>query len=425
MPEFSGVNTEMMSPGAPIDTQVGGMMAMVNFDIHSLRPFAEVATDNEGWPLYNQYTGAQMLEGVFCNVYSGRGDGDRSDMNNYSTIRVQNVHPMIANSTLRRDEWKYFDDAIVRAAQEELVGVDDLVSRGLTFDINGMMNTVLVHESIKSKLVAQRSMDGLTRGESDRPIYQPHALPLPIIHADYDIKLRELEISRKKGDPLNTEMGRVAGRAVGEFVEKSLFTVDTYYYGGGSSWSYVNFPGRNTLSLGAANDGTVATSTSDDGNAAEKVSVVGSAGQWNKPAATGEKIVRDVIHFTEILRENLMRGPYLIYVPLKYASKLDEDYSDNKGTHTIRQRILGGGGVEGIEGVQAIKVAPQLADHQILVIQMTSNVVELVRGMPITNFEWDNKGGWVTDYKVATIQVLRLRTDGSGHCGILHITYTG
>jgi len=56
-----------------------------------------------------------------------------------------------------------------------------------------------------------------------------------------------------------------------------------------------------------------------------------------------------------------------------------------------------------------------------LLVQMTSDVVRLVRGMGIQNIEWATEGGMMTKYKVMTIQVPQIRADQNGKSGIVHM----
>jgi hypothetical protein len=71
---------------------------------------------------FNEKTGAW---GVFVTNFKG---GDAKNPKNYATTQIQTN----AN-TLRRDEWKYLDEAVLQIAQSRLSGIQDLVSKGLTY----------------------------------------------------------------------------------------------------------------------------------------------------------------------------------------------------------------------------------------------------------------------------------------------------
>jgi len=81
------------------------------------------------------------------------------------------------------------------------------------------------------------------------------------------------------------------------------------------------------------------------------------------------------------LIDNLHFGPYVIYIPTAYETKLDSDYSataiGQTNDTTIRERILK------ISGISDIKVVDTLTADHVLMVQMTSDVVRLVKGMGI------------------------------------------
>jgi hypothetical protein len=62
-----------------------------------------------------------------------------------------------------------------------------------------------------------------------------------------------------------------------------------------------------------------------------------------------------------------------------------------------------------------------LTADNVLLVQMTSDVVRLVRGMGLQNVEWATEGKMITKYKVMTIQVPQIRSDQAGRCGVVHL----
>lgn len=315
---------------------------------------------------------------TYITVHTG---GDKADPENYSSVPLQNN-----DGTLRRDEWKLLDEAILGVARQRIGGYEDLISRGLTFNLgNAMGTTVLEHHRGKTDMTAQLSMDGLTRGQGNRPVYDTQYLPIPIIHVDYEINARELEASRKLGNPLNTDAAEEASFTVREYLEDMLFTDTTYAFGGGTIYSYANFPSRATGSLTA---------------------------NWTASAADP---VADIINMKQDSIANYHYGPWVVYIPTGYETVLDEDYSvSGQSLKTMRERILNIGGIEDI------KVVDRMPADTVFMVEMQARNVRLVQGMGITNVEWEDMGGFVTKYKVMTIQVPQLRADKNGRCGIVH-----
>jgi hypothetical protein len=289
--------------------------------------------------------------------------------------------------TLRRDEWKQLDEALIPIAESRLGGVQDLIAAGLTYLLgNGMGTTVLEYHDISDALEADLTMDGVTRAKGDRPKFGTNYLPIPIIHADYEINARVLEASRKHGNPLDTTMAERAARKVAEKLEAMLFTNTTYTYGGGTIYSYLNHPSRNQHTISAS---------------------------WSTDSAAG--IVDDVINMKQASIEKHFYGPWVLYIPDEYETVLDKDYvSTTSVVTTIRKRLLD------IEGISKIRVVDTLPDDNVVLVQMTKDVVRLVQGMPLSNVEWQTEGKFITKYKVLTIQVPQIRADQEGNCGIVH-----
>ena len=83
---------------------------------------------------------------------------------------------------------------------------------------------------------------------------------------------------------------------------------------------------------------------------------------------------------------------------------------------TIRQRLLE------LEKIEAVKVNDSLPDDNVVLVQMTSSVVRLLTGLPLTNVQWPSEGGMKTNYKAMEIVVPQLRSDQNSRTGIAHGT---
>lgn len=353
------VNVDIANKG-----QGGGLVTQLNkmSDLGYFRPFLS----DEGIPQ--------------VSVYSGKGD--RSEEGSYITVNA-------ATGTLRREEWMALDSAIIPIAETRLVGIQDLRSKGLVYNLgNPMGTTVLESHTSGDAFQAEMSMNGVTRAKGDRVAFGSTYLPIPIIHVDYDINLRELEASRRLGNSIDTTNAELATRTVADYLEGLLFLDKKWSFGGGTIYSYTNFEQRNLETITA----------------------------WTGASKTGKEIVQDCMGAKQVAISKGYYGPYTLYVPSTYETRLDEDYLDTKGTNTTRDRILK------ISNINDVKVSDKLADGNVLLVQMTPDVVRLVDGMGIQNVEWKTEGNFVTNYKVMTIQVPQIRCDQEGKCGIVHLS---
>jgi len=325
----------------------------------------------------------------YIQVFNG---GDPKKPENYRVSPTNNA------ATLRRDEWKTLDETVLKIAESRLGGIQDLVSAGLVYNIgNGMGSTVLEWHDVSDAITAVATMDGVSRGNNDRQVYQTNYLPLPIIHADYEINSRVLAASRSLGQALDVGMAERAARKVNLLLEQMLFTNTTYAWGTAddrsrnSIYSYINHPDRNLVTLS-------------------------TYGAWDASGTTGAEILASVLAMKQASIADHFYGPWKIYIPTAYETVLDGDYDTTTPGTTIRERILK------IAGITGISVVDTLTAANVVLVQMTSDVVRLVQGMGLQNVEWQSEGKFLTNYKVMTIQVPQIRSDQEGHSGIVHMS---
>lgn len=318
-------------------------------------------------------------------VYNGTGE--KNDPKNYSP-------QLVDNATLRYDEWRRLDDAVVRAGMQRLVGFDDLRRNGLVFPLDNAMGfTVLTYERISEAMEAKVSIDPIERTAGDQVDHETVHLPLPVIYSDYSIGDRILQESRNRGQALDTANATAAARVVAEKLEDMLFgSTALYEHNGAKIHTYLTEPNINTVSMNIA---------------------------WDDSAKTARTILDDVLEMKQASIDDRHYGPWHLYVPTSYDTVLDEDYEDTGTTATgqsIRERLLS------INGIEGISVVDRLAADTVLLVQMTEDVVDLVDGMPIQNVQWSEQGGFVHNFKVMTIQIPRVKSDYNDRSGIVKMT---
>ena len=304
----------------------------------------------------------------------------------------------VTNATLRKDEWIHLDTVVTQVARERLDFVQDLISMGLTFNLpNAMGHTVLQYQNQSDVSDATVSMDGINKGDADRPAYDLTSMPIPIIHKDFYFSAREIATSRNSGTPLDTSMAELCSRKVSETAEKlHLGTYGTYKFGGGNVYGLRNFPNR------------ITTTYSD----------------WTATSKTAEQRFDDILTFLNTMRNNYQYGPYGIYVGGNLEQYLDEDYKANSDL-TLRERILKIGLDKGNNTpgkIRFVKALDYLSDDDIFVVRLASDVMQTVQGMDTTTLQWQTNGGMLYNFKVMAILVPRMRSDYNDKCGILHAT---
>jgi len=211
-------------------------------------------------------------------------------------------------------------------------------------------------------------------------------LPLPITHKDFMFSARQLLTSRNGGSPLDTSSAELGARKVGESVEKITLGINTgISYGAGQVVGLTNFTGRLTQVL-----------TNPTG-----------AG-W-----TAATFLNEVMTMRASSVAAYHYGPWMLYVAPGWDIYLDGDFKA-ASDKTLRERV------KALSGITDIQTLDFLTGYQVVMVQMTSDIVRVVVGMDITTLQWDTKGGMQKNFKIMCIIVPQIRGDFNGNTGIVH-----
>lgn len=299
-----------------------------------------------------------------------------------------NVDSLRTNDTLLYKEWETIDKAVLKEAQLRLNGVNILLQKGLTFEIqNGLSKTVLAWQDASDLEEAEVNMDGISKARRDRPVYDLNYIPLPIFHKGFSYSSREIAASRQGNMPLDTTTAELATRKVTEKVEDFLINGSgDYTFGGGTIYGLTDFPNRNQGSL---------------------------TSNWDDSATSGDVILTDVLEMKSALIADRFHGPYGLWIPTNYETVLDDDFKADSDI-TIRERILK---VTNIERVDVIDYMPS---DNVVMLQLTTDVCRIVVGLSIVVVEWDSEGGLRHNFKVMAIMVPQVRSTQADRCGVAH-----
>ena len=291
---------------------------------------------------------------------------------------------------LRYDQWKDIDSEVIKVAVDRLVGIADLRGAGLVHNTGGLGKTISQWEEESNMTGANIDMSGITRGEEDHLNYNLMSVPVPIVHKDFRLNIRNLEASRfGGGESLDTAQAGVAARVVAEASEDMLFAGRPIVVNGNTIYGYTTFPDRNQVDFG-------------------------TNGTWDSPAKTGQNILDDVLNMIQASIDAKYFGAFKLYVPAAYETKLQSDFkSETSGT--IEERILS------LRQISGIEYADRLATGNVLLVQLTREVVDLAVGQDITTIQWQEQGGMVENFKVMACWAPRLKKDYDGRCGITHL----
>jgi uncharacterized linocin/CFP29 family protein len=331
----------------------------------------------------------KMNNGVQIDTISAQGGG-MVGSGSVAQLLMNNNFDLSAlrtNTVLRKDEWLAMDTALIEIARKRLVAVGELVSRGLTFNIpNGLGTTILEWERVSDMEPAEVSMSGITEGERDTFQFDLASMPLPIIHKDFNINIRKLEASRKVGQPLDVAQAQMASTLVSEATEEMVFIGNATREGTARIYGLTDQPDRNTGSVTA---------------------------NWDTPATTGAQKLTDVLAMIASAQGDNMYGPYGFFVPQVAHLNLQDDFKAN-GDKTEMSRLME------IDGVSFIKASKDVPAGAVLMVQLTSDVIDEVIGMQPTVVQWESNGGFTQNFKVMSIMIPRIRSTQSGQSGVVH-----
>jgi uncharacterized linocin/CFP29 family protein len=295
-----------------------------------------------------------------------------------------NVNELRTNGLLRQDEWKAFDDAVVDVARQRLNGVADLQALGLVRDLGGLGVMVDEWETISDMNEAEVDMAAVTEGEEDSVDFSVTGVPIPIVHKNYRINLRRLLASRRNGSSVDTIQAEVCARKVMDKLEDMLFNGYSIKARSYSFNGYTSFSSRTQVTID---------------------------GQWD--VASTDNIIADVESLLEAADAIYYFGPFYLYVPTNFWSRLRSEQNSYTGSNYLQR-------LKQYAEIAAVKPADVLEDDEIVMVQMTRDTIDLAVGSDITNIEWQTMGGLVQHMKVMAAMAPRIKADANGSCGVIH-----
>lgn len=286
------------------------------------------------------------------------------------------------------------DKAVVDVGLDRLTFVKDMMAAGLTYNISDPLSVTQLEWYASNQVrAAQRTMSPSARGENKLPDMLPSRLPIYLTTDTFSLDIRTLKMSQRNGIPLDTALIKQCTRSVNEAIEDAAINGATTLDGqelkvaGYAAPGLVNAPNAETQALTAA--------------------------AWTT-APVGATVYTETQAMRTKLIGNKKFGPYRLYVGTTISTALDADYdttSPSRGL-SIRERLLK------IEGLEAIRTADLMPAGKAVLVQMTSDVIDMVVGQPPTVIPWTSLDGFVFHNLVMAIMVPRVRSDYNSVSGI-------
>lgn len=340
---------------------------------------------------------------------SGRPHGDLAE-------ELQAAHAarrLRTFDSLPLDAVEIIDRAVIETAPLQMVGIPDLqtgVDETLVRRIDGLSAVTYTAQNAVSTGDAGIAMTPMVTKDHVGMRFASSSYPLPVIYENYQINEREMRQSRRVGFDKLASLASAATRAVTERAEDLLFN-GALTIEGETIYGYTQYPDRQPYTITAP---------------------------WT--TATGEEIVADCNAMLQRVIDARHYGPCVLYIPPTYSEALRKDYITSIVSDTVLARIYAlntvapGPGTRlrpiQMANIVAVRVAPYLADNNVVLVEMRSNTVNLIEGMALQNVELppSSERMWEMRYAVVAMWVPALMAqedvDGTKLCGIVHGVYT-
>jgi len=294
------------------------------------------------------------------------------------------------NTVLHKDDWVDLDRRVIQIAQEKLTVVSDLTDRGLTYELGGIGKTVSQWQTEGDMSPANVSMEPDTEGERDLVNYELAQVPIPIIHKDFRLGMRQIAAAREAGSNIDMSNADAATRQVAISMEDMVILGYQHTIGGGRIYGYTNHPYRATLAL-------------DDG-------------LGNLLPFTVENAARMILDMIQKADDDEYYGPFNLYLPTGMSTVLYEIIPNTNGK-MLKQHL------EEIDLIQEVKIASRMPKGNMTLVQMTSDNVDIAVGQPLIPVEWNEKGGMAVNYKILTAMAPRLKARQDRKLGVVHAKF--
>lgn len=286
------------------------------------------------------------------------------------------------------------DNAVVDVGLERLTFAADIMAAGLTYNLTDPLSITQLAWNSQNKVgAAQRTMSPSARGENKLPAVLENRLPIYLTTDNFDLDIRTLKMSQRVGMPLDTALIKACVRSVNEAIEDAAINGAT------------TIDGQNLQVAGYTAPGIL--------NAPNAEAQALTAASWDA-TPVGATIFAEVQAMIAKLRANKKFGPYRLYVNTDVGAYLDGDYDTTNPSQglTIRERL------QKIEGLQAIRTADMMPAAKVALVQMTSDVVDMVVGQQPTVIPWTSQDGFTFHNLVMAIMIPRVRSDYDGNSGV-------
>jgi len=315
-----------------------------------------------------------------------RGPGFRLMEQNVESDGFRALAPLPENSQ------RLIDDAVVEVGLERLTLLADVLAAGLTYNLTDPLSVTQIEWLASNKVGnAQRTMSPEVRQENFLPDLLANRLPIYLTTSGFELDIRTLRMSRRVGMPLDTANVKSGTRAVNEALEDAFINGAT------------TLDGQDLAVAGYKAPGLI--------NAPYAATQALALASWDATPVPAD-ILANVMSMMAKLRANKKYGPYTLYLNTEVGAILDNDYVTAAPQNTIRERL------QKLDGLSGIRTADMMPSNKVALVQMTSDVLDVVVGQRPTVIPWTSLSGMTFHNLIMAIMVPRVKWDYNQKSGI-------
>ena len=294
------------------------------------------------------------------------------------------IQKMRTNGSLPTDAYKFFDDALVKVAKQELTLVQDLNEYGLVDNSLNLGDTIVSYDKVSDMSPAEVSMDGITRSQNGSLSFTEAGVPVPIFRKDFSLTERQIQSTSR----LSTTGIEIATRVVSESINTTCLngygrTVDSF-----ELYGLKNQPNVNTVTI---------------------------SNPWGGGSETPQADIESMIQQLQNDGYGFAENSCVLYVSPDNWAFIDQDYSTEK-TGTYKQRF------EAYAPIRKVQLGTGLADGELLLVEMRSDVIELKVAQDLTFFEQPKTDAMLSKFTVLGAMALVVKSDSNGNSGVCYAT---
>lgn len=294
------------------------------------------------------------------------------------------------NSPLPKNSHEIIERAVTRIGRQRLGVVETFLNAGLTTTLtNWWAVPSLRREKVNQVGFAKRSFVPDTRGERQVVDRGGDAWPIYCTSDDFSFNVRTVEIAGRMQYDIGTEHVENATYNVNLAIQDQALNGLTDSEGNAVTFDGLSAPGL----LNSTTTFTYAT--------------------WT--GLTGPQIITIVQTEIDVQRARGFFGPWRLLVPANYSKVLTSDYGAAY-PKTIVARIQELGPYAGQN--LAVEVVDGLPDNRVVLVQMTSDVVDVIVGQEPTPISWQDGPKFNFYWCVLACMVFRMFPNYNGYYGV-------